>query len=325
MAETPGLTIKEMNSTEENSPALRSGPAGKDFFFYTVLTLSLFLSITFIPFAGIFFGVLTPLPTVLAVVRFGIRSAWLIPAGAGAVGTLILFALGVVQFAPFLIMLLCVGAVMGYGMGREWTAARVVGISALILVVLVYVDTGGELSHVIEQELQEMISTMQQYSSQSADLQAMESSLLAIVPLFVSIVPGMAVSSALWIPWLNLLAARRYCSRMGVEICVRENLKCWKAPEMLVWPVIASGLMLLLPFGKVQIAALNLLIVFGSIYFLQGLAIAAFYFEKWKLPLFVRCLIYAILLLQPLAPLATAALGLFDTWFDFRRTAEKPA
>jgi uncharacterized protein YybS (DUF2232 family) len=137
--------------------------------------------------------------------------------------------------------------------------------------------------------------------------------------------PGITVSCSMGIAWLNLLVARRYCRRMAVDLCVREDLKCWKAPEVLIWIVIASGLMFLLPSDVSQVAALNLLIVLGSVYFLQGLAIAAFYFERWNMPFFLRSLIYAIMVLQQFASLATALLGLFDMWFDFRKTAKKPA
>lgn len=314
-------------------PASRWGSAGKEFFFHIVLTLSLFLSFSFIPLAGFLLLILTPLPTVLALIRYGLQSAWLVPAGAGVIGTLFLLGLGMVHSVPYLLLLLCVGIIMGYGITQEWTAARVIGISGLILmaasvllVAYAYQVTGGELVHVLEQDLQEAISgAMKEFGAQSVESQALESALLASVPLMVSIMPGITISSALGIPWLNLLVARRYCSRMALEFCLRENLKCWKAPEVLIWFVIASGLMLLLPLADLQVPALNLLIVFGTIYFLQGLAIAAFFFEKWKMPFFLRCFIYAILMLQQFASLAIAALGLFDMWFDFRKTAKKPA
>jgi len=100
---------------------------------------------------------------------------------------------------------------------------------------------------------------------------------------------------------------------MALEFCVRENLKFWKAPEVFVWPAIASGLMLLLPVADLQITALNVLIVTRERIFSTGLAIASFYLEKWNMPLFLRCLVYAILMFQQFASLATAALGLFWT------------
>lgn len=322
-----------MNSTEGNLPGSGFRSAGKEFFFHVALTLSLFLSFSFIPLAGFLFGILTPLPTVLALIRYGVHNGWLVPAVAGVTGTIFLFGFGMVHSIPYLLILLCMGAVVGYGMRQGWTAARVIGISALILfaasalvAVVAYVETDGELVRVLERDLESAISAaMKEFGGQSAETQALESALVAGVPLMVRIMPGISFCSAIGIPWLNLLIARRYCSRMGFEFCIRENLKCWKAPEILVWSVIASGLSLLLPWASLQYVALNVLIVLGSVYFLQGLAIAAFYFEKWNMPFFLRCLIYAILMLQQFASLGTAALGLFDIWFDFRKTAKQPA
>jgi uncharacterized protein YybS (DUF2232 family) len=322
-----------MNLPEGNLPAFRLGSAGKEFFFHIVLTLSLFVSFSFIPLAGFLLGILTPLPTVLALIRHDVQGGWPVPAGAAVSGTLILFGMDMMHSVPYLLIFLGMGTVMGYGIRREWAAAKVIGFSGLILaaasvlfVVIAWVETDGELVKVLEQDLQGAISgAMKQFGTQSPETQALESTLIGSVPLMVRVMPGITFASALGIPWLNLLAARRYCSKMALEFCVRENLKCWKSPEVLVWPVIASGLSLLLPWADLQIVALNVLIVLGSIYFIQGLSIAAFYFEKWNMPFSLRCLIYAIVMLQQFASLATAALGLFDMWFDFRKMAKKPA
>jgi uncharacterized protein YybS (DUF2232 family) len=63
----------------------------------------------------------------------------------------------------------------------------------------------------------------------------------------------------------------------------------------------------------------------GTLYFLQGLAIVAFYFERWKMPLFIKGFVYVVLFLQQFASMVVAALGLFDVWFDFRKLVKKPA
>ena len=93
----------------------------------------------------------------------------------------------------------------------------------------------------------------------------------------------------------------------------------------MVWFVIAGGLILLLPVGGLKLAGINVLIVTGTIYFLQGLAIVAFYLEKWKFPFYVKGFVYAVLFLQQFASIAAVVLGLFDVWFDFRKPREKPA
>ncbi len=153
----------------------------------------------------------------------------------------------------------------------------------------------------------------------------MESTLLESVPLIVRIIPGVLISCVIGISWLNLLVSRRYCRAVAIECCVSDKLTLWKSPEFIVWFVIAGGLMVLLPVGDLKLPGINVLLVMGTIYFLQGLAIVAFYFERWKMPLYVKGFVYAVMFLQQFASLAVAVLGLFDVWFDFRKLVKKPA
>jgi len=69
---------------------------------------------------------------------------------------------------------------------------------------------------------------------------------------------------------------------------------------------------------------LNVLMVMGTIYLLQGFSILAFYFERWNLPRALRAFLYALLFVQQYLALGAVLLGLFDVWADFRRLSKKP-
>jgi uncharacterized protein YybS (DUF2232 family) len=56
-----------------------------------------------------------------------------------------------------------------------------------------------------------------------------------------------------------------------------------------------------------------------TVYFFQGIAIVAFYFEKKQFPRVVRFFLYALIALQQLILLAVIGLGFFDMWVNFRR------
>jgi len=215
-------------------------------------------------------------------------------------------------------------------------AGRVIVISGLILIAtellllaFAYLETHGELVHLLEQDLQNAISGAMSNSEPSlAETQALEDCASSCsVPLMVRIMPGITVSL---LPG-NCLAKSARCAggigrKMAVDLCVREDLKCWKAPEVLVWIVIASGLMLLLPSDVTQIAALEFAHRSRErIFFSRDLRLRLSILKKWNMPFFLRSLIYAIMVLQQFASLATALLGLFDMWFDFRKMAKKPA
>jgi uncharacterized protein YybS (DUF2232 family) len=98
------------------------------------------------------------------------------------------------------------------------------------------------------------------------------------------------------------------------------SLREWKAPDFLVWGVIASGFAMFIPgLESVRTLAANLLLVFGACYFFQGLAIIAFYFNKNNVPRFVRGVVYLFIVFQQIFTIIVVGLGLFDLWVDFRR------
>jgi uncharacterized protein YybS (DUF2232 family) len=322
-----------MNAPRGESPVLRPGSAGKEFLFLIVLTVGLFLSITFVPLVGFFPCMLTPAPAALAVIRWGLPNAWLVPGCSAVIGSLILCLLNLSDSIAYLLTLIGMGVLIGYGFRCQWSTEKIVGLSSLFVIgvaglfaILAFTETNGEMVRLIEQDLRGAISAaLKQLGNSSPETQELESKLLETVPLIVGIMPGVLVSCTLGISWLNLLISLRYCRAAETESCVRKKLTLWKAPELIVWFVIAGGLMLLLPVGGLKLPAINLIIVTGTIYFFQGLAIVAFYLERWKLPFYVKGFAYALLFLQQFASMAAAVLGLFDVWFDFRKLGKKPA
>jgi uncharacterized protein YybS (DUF2232 family) len=132
-------------------------------------------------------------------------------------------------------------------------------------------------------------------------------------------VPGLAASSALMVTWISLLTARAVFRRTGLPFPNFGALDHWKAPEALVWGVIAAGVLLLVPDFSARIVGLNCLLVFMVVYFFQGIAIVAFYFGKKQVPRVARILFYAIIGLQQVIMLAVIGVGFFDTWFNFRK------
>jgi uncharacterized protein YybS (DUF2232 family) len=93
----------------------------------------------------------------------------------------------------------------------------------------------------------------------------------------------------------------------------------WRAPELLIWALIATGFAAVLSVGVVQTVALNLLVVLLPVYFLQGLAVAEHFFTRKGLPPLWRGLSYLLLLLLNPLPMIVTGVGIFDLWADFRK------
>ena len=316
-----------MGSNSEPSAPLQTPLVAREIIVGVTATLLLFLAVVMIPVFGIVLGTFTPLPTLLAYYRWGSPQAFWVPGSATLLGYVLLAHLNVAHSLPYLMEMLLLGLLIGLGMRRGWSPERTVGTaSALVfaagaLVFWFSYGGGNEGSGiVIERDLHDAISIiLQQYGASSSDKQLIEETLQKMLPLLLRLLPGAALSSTLMACWLNLLVARRYCRVRNLPLPAWPEWSQWKAPDIMVWIVIGSGILLLLPFGFLKIAGLNALMVAGVIYLFQGLAIVSYYFERWKLPRIFRAAVFAIILIQQFFTLGAMLLGLFDMWFDFRR------
>ncbi|GAB4167427.1 MAG: YybS family protein [Geothermobacteraceae bacterium] len=97
-----------------------------------------------------------------------------------------------------------------------------------------------------------------------------------------------------------------------------SEFRRFKTAEWLIWPLIAAGFAAALGSGPVKVAGLNLLIVLLPAYFLQGMAIVAWFFARKGVPPFMRGAGYVLIALVNPLPLLVTGLGVFDLWVDFR-------
>ena len=146
----------------------------------------------------------------------------------------------------------------------------------------------------------------------------------ALVEQMLRLLPGLFFVSLCLIVLLNILfLCRRFPDRRAQWLSV-ATFREWKCPEPTVWAFIACGFALFVPTAEVvQIVAVNILLVIGVCYFIQGLAIVAFFFHKNNVPRFLRVATYVLIIFQQMFTVVVAALGLFDLWGDFRRLKKK--
>jgi uncharacterized protein YybS (DUF2232 family) len=108
-----------------------------------------------------------------------------------------------------------------------------------------------------------------------------------IIETMLQLLPGLIFVSLALVVLINvLLLCRRFPARR-LEWLSIENLREWKGPEPMVWGLIVCGFALFIPTPDwARIIALNILVVIGTCYFAQGLAIIAFFFNKNNVPRF---------------------------------------
>ncbi len=84
---------------------------------------------------------------------------------AALIGSLILSCWACHSSIPYLLALIGMGAVMGYGLRKQWSTEKIVGLSSLFVIgiaglfaLLAFIETKGEMVRLIEQDLREAIS-----------------------------------------------------------------------------------------------------------------------------------------------------------------------
>ena len=103
---------------------------------------------------------------------------------------------------------------------------------------------------------------------------------------------------------------------------VLAPLKEFRFSDQLVWGVAVGGTLLLLPpFEEGRNAGLNLLVFFGALYFIRGLAIVSWMSKRRGLLVASVILFFFVPPLFKLLVAAVIGIGLGDTWLDWRSKA----
>jgi uncharacterized protein YybS (DUF2232 family) len=202
------------------------------------------------------------------------------------------------------------------------TTGVVVGSGACMLGLYGFMSYGSpvtQLYHYMSSNLQLALDLYREIDASDERIDMVAQSMEGIVYVMLRILPAIAVVSTLLVVWTNLLVARPLLRSKQLHCPEFGTLNEWKAPEPLVWVVIASGGLLLVSHKGLTLLGVNGLIIMMMVYFFQGIAIVSFYFEKKQFPKVLRGILYGLIAIQQLVLLLVIVLGFFDMWIDFRR------
>uniref|UniRef100_A0A832EAE1 DUF2232 domain-containing protein n=1 Tax=Desulfacinum infernum TaxID=35837 RepID=A0A832EAE1_9BACT len=295
------------------------------------LSVAMFLALLFIPITGVAAGMIVPMPSLISVYRFGNPLGYVVPGGSAVVGGTLSLLLKTPQSVTYFFELLLLGTLLGAGMRKGWSVTRVVAEAAVkvfafgsLVFWLVHRHADGGLWGHLESRLRDFIvSFLEQAHPETVSGAALPEAVDAWIALLARLFPGVAMGTTIVCAWLSLYLSRKVLVRRGVPLPPWAPWVLWSAPEHLVWAVIAAGFLMLVSSVGAKIIGANVVIALGAVYLLQGLAITAYYFGRWRLPSLVQAFGYTLIFLQQFVSLAVALMGFFDTWFDFRRLKKK--
>jgi hypothetical protein len=156
----------------------------------------------------------------------------------------------------------------------------------------------------------QMMGVYKQTSSQNV-IAEMASFRAGIEGYAVKMFWGLVASSILSMMWVNLLIANGVGRRL--------RLGEWRCPEWVVGIFILGGVLSLLNYDVAHVLGINILVVVLQVYFFQGMAIAASAMTYYEWSRLVRYVVYILILTQIYIMIGIAGIGLFDTWFNFRK------
>jgi uncharacterized protein YybS (DUF2232 family) len=126
----------------------------------------------------------------------------------------------------------------------------------------------------------------------------------------VNFLPALMAGTISFVAWVNLLI---------IAGAKQIQLNKWRVPDWIVIIFIIAAINTLLPYNICRIVGTNVLIMTCIVYFFQGMAIIGYFFSIRGWGHFTRGIIYVLILSQIYIMILVSGLGLFDTWFEFRK------
>lgn len=293
-----------------------------------LITSLIFFVSVFIPVIGFFAALVIPLPILYYRLKLGRKNGALVPVISGSILFVVIGGLSadVLFFVELLLIGFILGELIEWNYSIEKTilyatgAVLISGFMGLVVYSILHGDgIYAVVSDYVTQNLKLTMVLYQSMGMSEENIRLIDRFLAEIQPLIVQIIPAMVTAATLFVAWTNILIARPVLKRRLLSYPDFGPLNMWKAPEYLVWGVIGCGLALFVPGTTINTVGQNGLLILMTVYFFQGIAIVSFYFEKKRLPRFIRFFLYALIAVQHLILLAVIGLGFFDLWVNFRR------
>ncbi len=282
-----------------------------------------------IPVLGFACFLIIPLPVIYYRFRLGTKKAGLV--ALCALIFLIFFSGGLSADLFFIAGMLMLGFFIGEFAVKKLPVEKTVGYACGVVLfagtfgLILYGNISNlglvrVISDYIGKNLELTIDLYKNMGMPEESIVMLSDSIEPIKYVLMSILPSLCAAGLLFSAWLNLLLAKTVLQRASKnKFQLFDRLNAWKSPDFLVWGVVGCGLLLLVPSPFLKTLGLNGMIIFTIIYFFQGIAIISFYFEKKKIPLAIRALLYGTIIIQQIFILAIAGVGFFDVWLNFRQ------
>lgn len=295
--------------------------------FFAALTVILYLGSIYIPVFGLVLSFLCPLPVMFLVIRWNLKVGFL----AAAVATLIILAFaGLYQAIICFVGFSFLGIFMGVLVKRGYGWVEIIGLGALVSLLSKLALVGLTLLLMGKNPIIESLNLMEQAFGQAYSMLGNlgeglgENSVETLMRIVKMTIPAILILAALFDTFLNFVLGNWVGKRIGIRFPSFPAFSEWRLPPSMVWMYFLSWLLLFLGGSSfVYQIGLNLQLVTQILFMVQGVAILNFFLRKVIAQRVIRAIIIIFVVMQPVFSTVLAWLGVFDTWFDFRKLLKK--
>ncbi len=182
------------------------------------------------------------------------------------------------------------------------------------------VSSYSQMLHSFDEALTETVTLYRQSGDISAETLAMIEATISQMKIIIpAIMPGIIGSIVLLVIWMTMVLGNVLLAATIKTLPAWPSFSKWSLPDKLIWALIAMGVIILVPVDPLPKLGINCVLLLIIIYCFQGLSIAVFFMNKWKVPILIRSFFYVIIVFQSLGTLVLLLFGIADIWFDFRK------
>lgn len=302
----------------------------------SALTTVLSLTVGFVPLVSVLALPLLPLPTAFVALKWGERAALVAAAVAALLGWLLT---GPVNGFMTLVLAAGLGAMLGGGLRRNWGPSRLLWASgcAAALGLAAWVGLSWFLSGLTVEQLRSLMETSFQtvsgmYQSAGIDQASIDQALnsaRSVFALLPYLLPGVVLSLGVVLAVVAVAVAGLVFPKLGRPLSSSLSLQGLRLHWMTPYGV-AAGLVLVMVGPRLEtggralwLTGINVLLLFGTVLFVQGLAVTSWFANVRARSGGGRAAVYALALLGQLLFLLLTWVGLIDVWLDVRKRYER--
>ncbi|MDD5491464.1 MAG: DUF2232 domain-containing protein [bacterium] len=203
------------------------------------------------------------------------------------------------------------------------------GSLALLIVILERVEQLNfslEMQRILRDSLDRAYQFYKNRGLSAEDLSLIKRNSWRLLRMLDLIWPSLLIIGIWFFVHLDYVISGRLLRRFGITTNPLPVLNQWRSPEWLVWGfIVPSGILVsdqafkVSQFHWLYLNLVNILVLVGFVYLVQGLGIASYFFYKAKAGKLPRLLFYLLVALNRELWFALMFFGLLDIWIDFRK------